>query len=219
MSYLDCSHWLLLVVNVLDKTVSLYDSLKIILDERYLNAFTKFLSECLKVSSFSKLSKTQCCVKEAPKRPYQTDDYNCGLFIMHYIKCIYENVPLGDQIDPNNHRMRIRQELITYSDNLFDKCIYCAKKIEYEMDDVACGKCHRSLHAHCTNFERSFTDEEDNYDYTGITPKKKENLMIYKRRNVAYADVCHEISLNKWFPVCYDTIWNKIFRPIETPGS
>ncbi|XP_057335038.1 uncharacterized protein LOC130673843 [Microplitis mediator] len=185
MPYLLCSHWQLLVVNIQDESVMLYDPFALPLDETYLDAFKKFIGECEKVSSFSKLAKLNWSIKKPPvKRPYQTDDYNCGVYVMHYIECLYKNIPLGKKLDTQDKRLQIMAELLKKSENLRDKCVYCARELLYEKNENTCENCKRSIHLGCLIKDQCDTDDEDESEIARTALKKQKyiNLGIFKCR-------------------------------------
>lgn len=93
---------------------------------------------------------------------------------MHYIECLYKNIPLGKKLDIQNKRLRIMTELFKKSENLHDKCVYCARELLNEKNQNTCEKCKRSIHLGCLIKDLCDTDDEDESEIAGTAHEKRK---------------------------------------------
>lgn len=94
LPYLYRSHWRLLVVDIDEKTIIILDPYKCGKDDkRAEDSFKRFLEACLKTSLNTLQGIDFKRKKMFNNRPFQkaSDENNCGVYILHYIKCIAEN--------------------------------------------------------------------------------------------------------------------------------
>ena len=70
----------------------------------------------------------------APKdMPRQNDDYNCGIFVIYYMRTIGLDEKFDKNFDPDAYRNYLARMLINESKNMHDVCQFCfnsKKKLE-----------------------------------------------------------------------------------------
>ena len=98
MPYLRRSHWRVFVADVEEKTLMLLDPVKCAANEEYDRVhreFTKFID--IRSNSMGKLQNTEWKRVYNNDRSYQvdSDSNNSGIYVLHYIKSIGENITFG----------------------------------------------------------------------------------------------------------------------------
>jgi len=176
LPYLYQSHWRLLIVDIDEKTITLLDPYKHGKDnKRVLHLFEKFLRSCPK-TSLSNLQKIKFKENKISDRPFQkTDDTNnCGVYVLHYIKCFAEGIDFGTAIDPTLVRNEIAESLLSTSLTMKERCLFCFSSRKRDL--VMCSLCRRWAHPQCigrTSKQRSIQEWADsNVIYTCILCKK-----------------------------------------------
>ena len=102
MPYLRRSHWRVFVADVKEKTLMLLDPVKCAANEEYDRVhrqFTKFID--MSPNSMGELQNIEWKRVYNNDRPYQadSDSNNCGIYVLHYIKSIGENVTFGKKLN------------------------------------------------------------------------------------------------------------------------
>lgn len=83
-------------------------------------------------------------------RPFQTDAYNCGIFVMYFIDCIGRGESFDENFNPDAYRDVVSQLLINESEAMNEICAFCFRNANGET--VTCTQCQRFAHRHCLNF-------------------------------------------------------------------
>ena len=98
------------------------------------------------------------------KRDFQTDYYNCGIFVCQYVEAILEDKPLINLPDPDEHRIFIKNKIIEYSDDMKEICVHCGLYVE--PNSFLCQKCKRPACDDCYIFYYKTLSQE--YDHICI---------------------------------------------------
>ncbi|KAL7292435.1 hypothetical protein TKK_0014019 [Trichogramma kaykai] len=161
MPYCLGSHWSLLVADVAKKELTEYDPLDDDDDDdddeqescpksskaaiyfmRYLNRYNL----CAPDNTWN-VTKIQWTIASPniPKRPVQKDDYNCGIFVIHYMNLLAGDISLSS-FNPDEFRVKLALYLLENSENVQDICLRCEKQEDLVYE---CGNCHRRMHDKC----------------------------------------------------------------------
>lgn len=150
LPYLYRSHWRLLIVDIEEATISVLDPYKYGKDKkRAEESFKKFLKICPK-TSMSTLKNIDFKQKKVfNNRPFQkaNDKNNCGIYVLHYIKCIAEGKNFGTSIEPTTAREEIAEILLTKSSSMKEHCLFCFNIRRKDL--VMCSLCRRWAHPQC----------------------------------------------------------------------
>uniref|UniRef100_A0ABD2WGL7 Ubiquitin-like protease family profile domain-containing protein n=1 Tax=Trichogramma kaykai TaxID=54128 RepID=A0ABD2WGL7_9HYME len=143
MPYCLGSHWSLLVADVAKKELTEYDPLDDDDDDdddeqescpksskaaiyfmRYLNRYNL----CAPDNTWN-VTKIQWTIASPniPKRPVQKDDYNCGIFVIHYMNLLAGDISLSS-FNPDEFRVKLALYLLENSENVQDICLRCEKQ-------------------------------------------------------------------------------------------
>ena len=102
-----CNHWRVIIVNVLDKSITLYDSLNF---KNYdqMRLVQKFLT--IANPEFDSFSLSHA--KNVP-RQRKDNDVDCGAFVIQFCKCAINNLPMDfSQEDMPTLRFQMFHELM-----------------------------------------------------------------------------------------------------------
>ncbi|KAH0567842.1 hypothetical protein KQX54_014869 [Cotesia glomerata] len=175
------SHWRLLVVDINLKQLILLDPRLVSTDTtRVVEAFTSFIKDCHVTSPFRKLKDFNWTVTTGPTgRPYQPDGdiENCGVFCMYYLQCIYKNETFDNNFDPRKFRENIAHQLMLKADNARERCLFCARLVDFTKNPLTCSVCKLNLHADCKFNESCPSDTENSDEKINGNAKKKRKII------------------------------------------
>ena len=109
-----------------------------------LKAFTR---KCEPSSTLNKLLTMKCVSKYKANRPYQTDSYNCGVFVMYFMYVLGNTIKMDTEFDPNRFRENVAHILLQKSLNVKETCVYCFHEKATQL--VMCKYCRRYTHSRC----------------------------------------------------------------------
>ena len=92
------------------------------------------------------------------KRPYQNDGYNCGVFVMYFMYCYGNGIPMTADFNPKTFRKNVAQILLQKSFNMRDTCLYCFLEKQNAFL-VMCKFCRRYAHLTCIPGKRKSKTE------------------------------------------------------------
>src|SRR5699024_7567245 len=79
---------------------------------------------------------------------YQSDGFNCGIFVLFFIENILNKLHLDYMPEsPSAIRLRIKDYIIEYADNVLNTCFECTKPIVDKF--LVCAYCLRKTHLVC----------------------------------------------------------------------
>lgn len=107
-----------------------------------------FLPKVLHFLKIKNLPYNNLTVKKL-KHLTQVDGYNCGVYTIYFFSKICENGALDDWVDINNYRTDLKTLLLTNSDPIKLKCLYCFNETKNKEDYFKCRTCLRCIHNHC----------------------------------------------------------------------
>lgn len=74
--------------------------------------------------------------------------YNCGLYIIHFLRCIVNNDPLTKSQNMIHCRKEIKENLLSKSDSIKGLCVFCLRAVQEE-SQFQCRFCQRCIHSKC----------------------------------------------------------------------
>lgn len=157
------NHWCFILIDLKKKHFSFLDPQGGTENQRktYFNRFLKFMSQLpnnsLKSSEWNIISTDH--VK-------QRDNYNCGIYVIHFFKAIIRNEPLISEFDPDGFRSELRYFLLEKSSNMRNRCLLCGSSDTLKRS-IECRYCKRLFHFKCIN-DKLKNDFEFPFEYCDI---------------------------------------------------
>lgn len=133
----NAKHWTLLLINVIEKSVSHYDPLG-----ENMRASRKYFGQCQK--KFSE----ELRLITGKNFPLQEDIFNCGVYILYYALCISGKGEWSPRIDPMAYRMDFKKLISDTSEDLSNCCLYCGV-LSSTAKTNSCTQCSRKDHIIC----------------------------------------------------------------------
>lgn len=163
-------HWCLLSADTSSKTVRHFDSLSTPkLGKIAFQKFLKFLKVYHEFSLHDLGHPSEWKLKPVGMAyPKQKDGYNCGVFVIYYIKCIMNREAFPKDFDANEFRSILMVKLIKTTFSMVDICLYCGRKTRINGEKwVQCKNCRRWLHFFpCLKYmNMTFEELEANHFY------------------------------------------------------
>lgn len=117
-----------------------------------LNKFENFI-DTLNVyqKNYSNLSNINIILKH---HVLQKDSYNCGIYILHFIKCIINNFDFMSDFNPDEERIILKNMLLRSSLSMKEYCLQCGRKIMSFANTSHCQQCKRYTENNCCKFEK-----------------------------------------------------------------
>ena len=161
MPYGSYAHWCLFIVDVDKGTLTHIDPLtresKQKKAHRAQNCIKNFLKYLRCSKEYTKNNLQEINWKYEPhidnNRPQQTDGWNCGAFVMHYMDCIGSNRQFQLTFSPDEYRRYISKLLINKSEPMQNICLYCFRKKKQNSLKLTCKECNRFIHWSCLKEE------------------------------------------------------------------
>lgn len=97
--------------------------------------------------------------------PQQTDGFNCGPFILLYIRAVLNDINTRYLVglpDPNSFRSTLFELLLSSSDDVSKVCLTCACKIVDNSSCIKCDSCDRYQCVGCNNSEDRIMSNDNN---------------------------------------------------------
>ena len=117
-----------------------------------------FARKCRKTSTTHKLFKWKWSVIQFKKsRPYQTDEFDCGIFIIYFMHCLGNKIGMGKDFDPNLFRVNVARMLLEKSLNMRNIFLHCFSEEASYL--VMCKYCRRYAHSKCIPGKRKTAEE------------------------------------------------------------
>ena len=88
------------------------------------------------------------------KNVHQTDTYNCGLYVLHYMDCIGRRIPFDENFDPLSYRKEVAESLLRRSENMKNTCLLCFSRKNTDKRRT-CKTCQRFVHVGCAIKKKS----------------------------------------------------------------
>ena len=150
-------------------------------DKRAEELFKRFLEACPKISLNTLQNINFKRKKMFNNRPFQkaSDGTNCGVYILHYIKCNGEGQDFGTSLEPTIVRKEIAETLLNTSSDMKERCLFCFNIKKRDL--VMCNLCRRWAHPHCI----------------GKTGKQK-SIEEWADPNVTYICNLCKLSIRNW---------------------
>lgn len=149
------SHFTLVVVDFENKTFSYLDPMGTT-EESTKKMFDKFTKFAQKLNIYNNLSN-KILVNELRiatiNHVKQKDSYNCGIYVLKFIKSISNRKPLSIEFDPNEERNEIKLYLVEKSVDMTNICLKCGKTIMNNENVSHCKICKRICENTCCMFE------------------------------------------------------------------
>jgi len=160
LPYLYNSHWYLLVLDITNNTILHLDPQVITSNDkrRAINAFKSYTKDCSIVDT----AGVRFCDKPwreitCNKRPFQSDIFNCGVYIIYYISCIIRKESIDKNFKPTDFRYVVAETLLRTSESMKEVCQYCFSDRNIPL--VMCNTCRRWVHQQC--LKRKFNMKTD----------------------------------------------------------
>ncbi|KYN28566.1 hypothetical protein ALC57_02007 [Trachymyrmex cornetzi] len=120
---------------------------------------------------------------EISTRPYQTDANNCGIYVLHYLKCIAEDKDFGTSLEVTLLRNEIAETLLRTSLIMKDICLFCFSIRKKGL--VMCNLCRRWAHPQCIGriSEQRSIQEWANPNVTYTCTLCKKNIRYWMIKN------------------------------------
>ena len=175
-------HCSLLFVNVVEGTIAILDPFRNSGDkDRVFEAFLDYVRAYAEPYSLSDLKHILWKTVDIINRPYQaeTDSSNCALYVMNYIYCIANAINFDLNFNPVEYRKIVAETLVTKSENICNKCMYCFSESAKTSAKKVCIYCNRWMHSKCSCKGNEDTeDEDDNLNLRRMSRKRKIKTMV-----------------------------------------
>ncbi|KAL7299422.1 hypothetical protein TKK_0007665 [Trichogramma kaykai] len=150
----EADHWTLYVVDIPKKQLYLIDPKKVEyqMSRRTINQHNNFRRFLRLSSKFSHNNLHEIDWNEVnylgkkPKQP-NGDNWNCGVYVMYYMRQIAQNLAMEITFDPPEFRKTVAETLLEKSDNMSETCIFCFKSSDHTYQ--YCTECGNPAHLNC----------------------------------------------------------------------
>lgn len=80
----------------------------------------------------------------------QTDNINCGVYIIHFFSCIIRQKDLTGAVDTDQLRALLKELLIYNCSDMAKRCLFCTRMVKTEESSIfRCKTCLRYIHHKC----------------------------------------------------------------------
>lgn len=142
--YMDNSrHYVLIIVHFSNRKITILDSLgcESIITEMLVRRLGEFLlHKNTAITNFA---------IESPKHILQQDGFNCGIYVIHFFRCLATETALDSNVDINSERVNLKMILLRSSVDMSELCIFCSTKIFPNQPVFKCRTCRRLIHNKC----------------------------------------------------------------------
>lgn len=76
----------------------------------------------------------------------QSDNYNCGIFVLYFIECFLKGKPLNVEFYTASYRDEIKEFLLETSRDMRNYCLQCGR-LANDGDVSQCKRCGRKIHS------------------------------------------------------------------------
>ena len=174
-------HWVLIVVRPKSRKISIIDPLKPAATrratddlEKVKENFGSFVKEINKTRK-EKFLATYTVEKPMPNLPTQTDSFNCGIYVILFMKMYSSNYELDCPI--SDLRNNFAEYCLQTSLSMAIFCLICSQNFKEDGDLVSCCYCRRAMHVTCCKSEdddiKCYMCVQQNY--SGMFSNKKRN--------------------------------------------
>lgn len=149
------NHWMLVVVDFILRIFTLIDPMNSfsISDEVYFTEFKVFLEQ-LKTKANPKLSKIEAdsyklnkWINKNVPHDLQTDNDNCGTFVIMYIERYLQGASMINLDSPIDYRVRCKNKIIQHVET--NLCLYCGSS-KLSKAQFKCLSCERLICSKCS---------------------------------------------------------------------
>jgi Ulp1 protease family, C-terminal catalytic domain len=159
------SHWSLVLVNLLEKTIQLIDPFypneefpRSDQRSNWLSCIENFFIVYDKQhgTNFYVKGKWEITIETSQWLPIQPDDFNCGVFIIMYVEILLLGKNIHDlcNFEANDCRSLYQKQLLNFSLNMSDLCLACCSE---DKEDIAqtCHSCKRWICSWCSRYHKT----------------------------------------------------------------
>ena len=171
------NHWIVAIVDFSTNECRIMDPIKPIdvdnriHENRFKHLYKEMKKNCIygDKKHFPLLNLISCSEENIP---FQTDGYNCGVFVIYYVYTIMSKSDFNPHFNPVEYRNYLKKYLLEKSEDITNMCLYCntlSNRHRCEGDQsvvewVSCTRCCRWIAINCIP-ERDRIDDYGSSDF------------------------------------------------------
>lgn len=142
------SHFTLIVANLKNNTFTYIDPFGTNIEQGrdMLKRFNIFLNKLNQMTNISFDTSLEIIRTEHIR---QRDGYNCGIYVIHFIECVFKNKHFSENFSPDEKRYEMKKFLLQKSEDMRHRCLKCGKLLKSFHGSVQCNVCKRYIEQKC----------------------------------------------------------------------